>query len=111
MIIWRMPIACWITEATNPHREYAVLLFHSTGGYANALQCYDCTYVVGLVKHLTIFGHRVMLVCQLVWLMTVAHCVSVPVTANVRHVGWGEPCYLLLKNLHCTSILSVPLCA
>ena len=62
MTVWRMRIACWISEVTNRHREYAILLFHSTSGYANAVQCYNCTYIACLVKHLTVFGHRVMLV-------------------------------------------------
>jgi len=37
MTIWRMPIACWITKATNVHSEYVIFI---------ALQCSNgCTSV------------------------------------------------------------------
>jgi hypothetical protein len=35
-IIRRMRFACWITEATDTHSEYVVLLSHGHSGYANA---------------------------------------------------------------------------
>jgi hypothetical protein len=39
-IIWRMRFACWITEATDTHSEYVILLFFGSNGYANAPECY-----------------------------------------------------------------------
>ena len=34
--IRRMRFACWLSEATDTHSEYVILLFHGNNGYANA---------------------------------------------------------------------------
>jgi hypothetical protein len=40
-IIRRMRIACWITQATEKHSEYAILIFSYVNvGYTNSPQCY-----------------------------------------------------------------------
>ena len=43
-IIWRMRVACWKRKPTDTHSEYVILLFNGDSGYANAPQCYVCTY-------------------------------------------------------------------
>ena len=42
MIIWRMPIACWVPKATNIHTPdvYYPLLFHCNNGCTTSPQCY-----------------------------------------------------------------------
>jgi hypothetical protein len=40
-IIWRMPIACWITKAKDTHSEYVILTaVHCKNGFTCALQYY-----------------------------------------------------------------------
>jgi hypothetical protein len=40
MTIWRMCIACCITEATITNTEYVIQLFRGNSSYANAPQSY-----------------------------------------------------------------------
>ena len=51
MTVWRMHIACWISEASNTHTNTHththlefLLLVHCNSGCTNAPQCYVCTY-------------------------------------------------------------------
>jgi hypothetical protein len=48
-IIWRMRSACWTIKATDTHSEYVIQSFHGNDGYANAFQCYVCTYIACVV--------------------------------------------------------------
>ena len=49
MTIWRMRIACWVTEATNKDSEYVLLsLLHFNNGQERAPECYK--YIVSLIK-------------------------------------------------------------
>jgi len=41
MTIRHMRIALWITEATDTHRDYVILLFYCNSGCTNAL-CLSC---------------------------------------------------------------------
>jgi len=42
--IWRMPVAYWITKATNTHSQYVILIaifpLQKKNGYTNAPNCY-----------------------------------------------------------------------
>jgi hypothetical protein len=38
-------LACWMTEATDTHSKYAILLFHGNNGYVNVPQCYVIHYL------------------------------------------------------------------
>jgi len=46
--VWTMSTTCWITEATNTHSEYVILItVHWNSGYTDAPQCYvTCTLPV-----------------------------------------------------------------
>jgi hypothetical protein len=67
-IIRRMRFPCWITNTTDTHSEHVIqrlLLFHDNNGYANAPQCYICTYIASLVFRLiVIFMMHAMLSCN-----------------------------------------------
>ena len=48
----RMRIACWITNATDTHPDYEILIaLHINNGYANAPQCCVCMYIACLVQY------------------------------------------------------------
>jgi len=52
-----MPSACWITQATDTHTEYVILLFfQSKNGSTNAAHCYVYMYAASLV---TLWKHHV----------------------------------------------------
>jgi hypothetical protein len=41
---WHMRIVCWITEATDTHSGYVIIIvFHGNSGYVKALQSYVYT--------------------------------------------------------------------
>jgi len=43
-VIRRMRFACWVTDATNTHSEYVILLFNGNNGYVNAPESYLYSY-------------------------------------------------------------------
>jgi hypothetical protein len=48
-IIWRMPIACWVTKDTDKNSKYLILkLFHVYNGYANSTKYYIYMHIACL---------------------------------------------------------------
>ena len=55
-IIWHMCIACCMTEASDTHSEYVILIATSgSSGYANWTQCYVSVYNVCPVCYMSLY--------------------------------------------------------
>ena len=85
-IIRRMRFACWIIKATHTHthREYLILLFQDSNGFANAPLCYVYTYISCLVFIEENFEHVIRKKLIAVLYVSFKHCSARYSVVDVR---------------------------
>jgi hypothetical protein len=65
MITRCMRNACWITEATDTHSEYVLLIvFQDKNGHANAPECYVDMYIACLAMYYVCAVYLKIVLCS-----------------------------------------------
>jgi hypothetical protein len=76
MPLWRMRIACWITETTDTHSECVIFAaFHSNNGYTCSSHCYVTVHWLSCLKSSMFLAMRQIIIssymftnnCTITW--------------------------------------------